>query len=145
MTAKKIVYVTRRERFNAAHKLWNDKWSAEKNHEVFGKCAHPNWHGHNYELFVTVKGEPNPDTGYCVDLKHLSDLLDERVVEVFDHRNINLDVPQMQGLLVSTENIAIVIWEMIEEGIRELGCTLHKVELYETENNSAVYYGPQEV
>lgn len=145
MTAKKIVYVTRRERFNAAHKLWNEEWSAEKNHEVFGKCAHPNWHGHNYELFVTVKGEPQPDTGYCVDLKHLSDLLDERVVEVFDHRNINLDVPEMQGLLVSTENIAIVIWEMIEEGIRELGCTLHKVELYETENNSAVYYGPQEV
>jgi 6-pyruvoyltetrahydropterin/6-carboxytetrahydropterin synthase len=141
MKKKKTVYVTRRERFNAAHKLWNDNWDAEKNAAVFGKCANPNWHGHNYELFVTVKGEPHPDTGYCVDLKDLSDLLEEHVIEVFDHKNINLDVPCMQGVLTSSENIVITIWELIEAPVRDLGCTLHKVQLFETENNSAEYYG----
>jgi 6-pyruvoyltetrahydropterin/6-carboxytetrahydropterin synthase len=139
----KIVYATRRERFNAAHKLWNPTWSDEKNHQCFGKCANPNWHGHNYELFVTVKGEPNPDTGYCIDLKQLSKIVDERVIEKLDHRNLNLDVDFMQGIMTSCENVAIAIWEQLEGPISNLGCTLHSVKVYETENNIVEYFGEQ--
>lgn len=137
----KTVYVTRRERFNAAHKLWNNDWDEQKNLEVFGKCSNPNWHGHNYELFVTIKGEPKTATGYCVDLKDLSDLVKVLVIDVFDHKNINLDVPVMKGIMASTENIVIAIWEILEKPINDLGCTLHKLSLHETENNFAEYYG----
>jgi len=137
----KTVYVTRRERFNAAHKLWNDNWSEEKNFEMFGKCANPNWHGHNYELFVTVKGAPNPDTGYCMDLKVLSDILKEYVIEKLDHKNLNMDVDFMKNVRTSTENLIIAIWEEIEEPINATGCKLHGLKLYETENNMAEYFG----
>jgi 6-pyruvoyltetrahydropterin/6-carboxytetrahydropterin synthase len=137
----KIVYITRRERFNAAHKLWNDKWSEEENFKIFGKCANPNWHGHNYELFVTVKGTPGKDTGYCADLKALSDLINEKVVDKLDHKNLNLDVPFMKDKMTSTENLVIAIWEELEVPINKLGCTLHSVKLNETENNSAEYFG----
>ncbi|MGB0136328.1 MAG: 6-pyruvoyl trahydropterin synthase family protein [Flavobacteriales bacterium] len=137
----KTVYVTRRERFNAAHKLWNDHWSEEKNFEMFGKCANPNWHGHNYELFVTVKGAPNPDTGYCMDLKVLSDILKEYVIEKLDHKNLNMDVDFMKNVRTSTENLIIAIWEEIEGPINATGCTLHGLKLYETENNMAEYFG----
>lgn len=136
------VYVTRRERFNAAHKLWNDKWSAEKNHEIFGKCANENWHGHNYELFVTVKGTPNVETGYCMDLKVLSEIIRIKVVDKLDHKNLNLDVDFMQDKMASTENLAVAIWEQIEEEIQSSGCKLHEVEIHETENNSVKYLGP---
>ena len=102
-----MIYLTRRERFNAAHKLYNESWSAEKNAEVFGKCANTNWHGHNYELFVTVKGEINETTGFLVDLKELSDILKVKVVEPLDHKNINLDVPFMKGKMASTEILAL--------------------------------------
>lgn len=137
----KIVYATRRERFNAAHKLWNNKWDAETNKKCFGKCSNPNWHGHNYELFVTVKGEPNPETGYCVDLKNLSDLIEERVINLLDHRNLNLDVPFLEGKMTSCENVAIAIWEQLETVISNLGCALHSVRLHETENNMVEYFG----
>ena len=137
----KTVYVTRRERFNAAHKLWNDNWSEEKNFEMFGKCANPNWHGHNYELFVTVKGAPNPDTGYCMDLKVLSDILKEYVIEKLDHKNLNMDVDFMKNVRTSTENLIIAIWEEIEGHINATGCKLHGLKLYETENNMAEYFG----
>lgn len=137
----KIVYITRRERFNAAHKLWNEKWTEEKNLQVFGKCANPNWHGHNYELFVTVKGTPGEETGYCVDLKDLSDLINEKVIDKVDHKNLNLDVPFMKGRMTSTEMLVIGIWEELEEPINKLGCKLHAVKLHETENNSAEYFG----
>ncbi len=137
----KIVYISRKERFNAAHKLWNPNWDDAKNFNVFGKCANKNWHGHNYELHITVKGEPNADTGYCVDLKDLSKLIKEHVVEHLDHRNINLDVPFMKGKMASTENLVIAIWEQLEDQIHILGCTLHRIQLYETENNYAEYYG----
>ena len=137
----KVVYITRRERFNAAHKLWNDKWTEEENLKIFGKCANPNWHGHNYELFVTVKGTPAKDTGYCADLKALSDLINEKVVDKLDHKNLNLDVPFMKGKMTSTENLVIAIWEELEVPVNKLGCTLHSVKLYETENNSAEYFG----
>ena len=136
-----MVYVTRRERFNAAHQMFNPKWSVEKNEEVFGKCANKNWHGHNYELFITVKGEPDPDTGYCVDLKDVSKLVKERVIEQLDHKNINLDVSFMKDKLASTENLAIAIWEQIEDGIYDLGAQLHCIKLCESENNYVEYFG----
>lgn len=136
-----LVYLTRRERFNAAHKLWNESWSAEKNHQMFGKCANENWHGHNYELFVTVKGTPKPDTGYCTDLKVLSDIVTKKIVDELDHRNLNLDVHFMQGKMTSTENLAVAIWEELEADVNALGCTLHCIEVKETENNFVKYYG----
>ena len=110
----KNVYVTRRARFNAAHKLWNDEWDLAKNLEVFGKCANPNWHGHNYELHVTVKGVPAEDTGYCMNLKDLKDIIKDKVEEPLDHRNLNMDVPFMQGKRTSTEVLIIAIWEELE-------------------------------
>lgn len=137
----KTVYVTRRERFNAAHKLWNHDWDEAKNKEVFGKCANPNWHGHNYELHVTVKGTPAPDTGYCMDLKDLKQIITDKVVEPLDHKNLNLDVPFMEGKMASTEVLIIAIWEQLEPAIAETSCRLHKLVLYETENNYAEYYG----
>ena len=137
----KIVYVTRKERFNAAHKLWHEEWSPEKNLEVFGKCSNPNWHGHNYELFVTIKGGLNEETGFCMDLKVLSTIIRTKVTDVIDHRNLNLDIPWLAGMKTSTEKLAIVIWERIEQEIKEAGCQLHCVKLYETENNFVEYYG----
>ena len=137
----KVVYITRRERFNAAHKLWNPEWNDDRNLKTFGKCANPNWHGHNYELFVTVKGEPKPETGFTIDLKFLSDLIEERVISKLDHRNLNLDVDFMKGIMTSTENIARAVWEQLEEAIKAEGCDLHSVKLYETENNFVEYFG----
>ncbi|MFZ4786056.1 MAG: 6-carboxytetrahydropterin synthase [Flavobacteriales bacterium] len=137
----KIVYLTRRERFNAAHKLFNPAWSQEKNLEVFGKCANPNWHGHNYDLFVTVKGEIIPETGYCMDLKVLSNIVNERVIDKLDHKNLNLDVDWFVDKMASTENLVIAIWEAIEEPINATGCKLHHLKLYETENNIVEYFG----
>ncbi|MCE2847271.1 MAG: 6-carboxytetrahydropterin synthase [Sphingobacteriales bacterium] len=136
-----MVFITRRERFNSAHKLARPDWDDQRNAEVFGKCANPNWHGHNYELFVTVKGELNPDTGFVIDLKFLSNLIKDKVVEKLDHRNINLEVDFMQGKLASTEILAIAIWDQLADAIREKGCELHCVKLYETENNYAEYFG----
>lgn len=138
-----LVYVTRRERFNAAHKLYNPKWSKEKNEEIFGKCANQNWHGHNYELHVTIKGVPNDDTGYCMDLKDLSQILKNKVVEPLDHKNLNLDVPFMKDKMASTEILLIEIWKQIKDPIEALGCKLHGVKLYETENNYAEYFGEE--
>ena len=136
-----MIYVTRKERFNAAHKMWKEEWSAEKNKEIFGKCANVNWHGHNYELFVTVKGELQ-ETGYVVDLKLLSNLINERAIDLLDHKNINLDVEFMKGKMTSTENLTIGIWNLLVSAIKnELNCTLHSVKLYETENNFAEYFG----
>lgn len=139
--SKRIVYLTRRERFNAAHKLWNSDWNEEKNNAIFGKCSNPNWHGHNYQLWVTVKGSPDESTGYVVDLKELSKILEKKVINKLDHKNINLDVDFMQGKMASLENILIGIWEEIEIPISNLGCKLHKLKLSETENNSAEYFG----
>lgn len=136
-----LVYITRREHFNAAHKLWNEAWSAEKNAELFGKCANANWHGHNYDLFVTVKGTPDIDTGCVMDLKVLSAILKEHVLEKIDHKNLNLDVDFMKGKMPSTENLAVGIWNEIKDLIEAHGCKLHSVRLHETENNYAEYFG----
>lgn len=135
------MYITRRERFSAAHKLSKADWSDEKNLAVFGKCANPNWHGHNYELFVTVKGEVNHETGFVMDLKLLSDLIKERVIQYLDHKNVNLDTPFMAGKMTSTENICMAIWEELAGPIKENGATLHYIKLQETENNYVEYYG----
>lgn len=132
-----MIFVTRKEHFNAAHKLENPNWTDEKNLEIFGKCANKNWHGHNYQLFVTVKGEPDPETGYVADLKKLSTIIREHIIEKVDHKNLNLDVDFMQGVLASTENLAIAIWQQLEPHIEGLHC----VRLYETENNFVEYFG----
>ena len=138
---RRKVYVTRRERFNAAHKLWNESWSKEKNLETFGKCANPNWHGHNYELFITVKGYINNDTGYLIDLKDLSKLIQSNVTNKLDHKNLNMDVDFLKGGMTSTEILVFKIWDQLYEEIKTMGAELHKVILHETENNSAEYYG----
>ncbi len=140
----KAIYITRRETFNAAHKLWREDWSEQKNWEVFGKCSNHNWHGHNFELFVTVKGLPNPDTGFVINLKDLSVLLKEQVIEELDHKNLNLDVPFMKDVLASTENLAIAIWDRIYLPIQKVGGELVKIKLVETENNYVEYYGGKE-
>ncbi|MFM7595226.1 MAG: 6-carboxytetrahydropterin synthase, partial [Flavobacteriales bacterium] len=108
------VYITRRETFNAAHKLWQPTWSDEKNNEVFGRCANKNWHGHNFVLFVTVCGDPDPDTGFVMNLKGLSSIIKKEVTEKLDHKNLNLDVPFLEGIMASTENIVIAIWKILE-------------------------------
>ncbi len=140
----KTVYITRRETFNAAHKLWNENWSAEKNEEVFGKCSNKNWHGHNFLIYVTVKGVPNEDTGFVINLKDLSEIIKREVVEPLDHKNLNLDVPFLQGMLASTENLVVQIWDRIDGSIRKSGGELVKIKLVETENNFVEYYGGNE-
>ena len=135
------VFVTRKERFNAAHKLWNPNWSEEQNFAVFGKCANKNWHGHNYHLLVTVKGEPSPETGFVCDLKKLSDVIKSTVISQLDHSNLNLDVPFLTGILPSTENLCIAVWKELKAPVEALGCTLHSVRIFETENNSCEYLG----
>ena len=137
-----MIYLTRKERFNAAHKLFNPNWSEEKNEEVFGKCANKNWHGHNFDLYVTVKGEVDPDTGFVVNLKELSRIINLLVIDKLDHKNLNLDVDFMEGKLASTENLAMEIWNQLYPSVRDLGADLHKVYLLETENNSVEYFGP---
>ncbi len=134
-----MVYLTRRETFNAAHRLFNNKWSEEKNFEVFGKCANKNWHGHNYQLFVTVKGEADPDTGFIIDAKKLGDLIKKEIVERFDHKNLNTDTPYFQSMQPSTENFCKVIWNLIEPKINY--GVLHSIKLQETENIYAEYFG----
>ena len=136
-----MIYITRRETFNAAHRLFRPEWDDEKNLQVFGKCSNPNWHGHNYVLYVTVKGDVDPETGFLINLKDLSKILNENVVEKLDHKNMNLEVDFMENRMSSTENLAIGIWEQIEKPIRDLGAVLHCVKVYETEKNYVEYFG----
>ena len=138
-----MVYVTRREHFNAAHRVYNPQWSNKKNLEVFGLCSNPNWHGHNYELFVTVKGRVGKKTGFVVDLKALSRIIREHIIEKVDHKNFNLDVPFMKEIIPSAENIVITFWMQLEKPIVKLGCQLHCIKLHETENNVVEYFGEE--
>jgi 6-pyruvoyltetrahydropterin/6-carboxytetrahydropterin synthase len=131
------VKVTRKEHFNAAHRLFNPGWSDEKNSSVFGKCANPNYHGHNYELLVSLTGEPDKETGYVYDLKRLSDIIRDYVIKKFDHRNLNLDTEYFKDVNPTAENIAIVIWQILREKI-ETKFEL-KIILYETERNFVEY------
>lgn len=135
-----MVYLTRVEHFNAAHKLFNPEWSTEKNDAVFGKCANDNWHGHNYELYVTVKGQPHQETGFVFDAKRLSMLIRELVIEKVDHKNLNLDVPFMAGQLCSTENLAVGIWLQLAPHL-PANVQLHCIKLYETPRIYVEYFG----
>lgn len=135
-----MIYITRKEHFNAAHKLFNPGWSEEQNETVFGKCANKNWHGHNYDLFVTVKGNINPDTGFVVNLKTLSTLIRTDVTDILDHKNLNLDVLGM-AVMPSTENVTMFIWNILADKIKQMGATLHCIKLYETESNYVEYFG----
>ena len=137
----KTVQVIRRERFNAAHRLFNPNWSDKKNEQIFGKCANKNWHGHNYTLFVTVEGTVDPDTGYVIDLKVLSDIIKNRIVDKMDHKNLNLEVDFMKDTITTAENIAMKIYAELESDIQATGNNLYSVKLYETENNYVEYYG----
>jgi 6-pyruvoyltetrahydropterin/6-carboxytetrahydropterin synthase len=136
-----MIYITRRERFSAAHRMFRQDWSDEKNLEVFGKCSNPNWHGHNYVLWVTIKGEPSENQGFVMNLNILKRIISEKVIEKLDHRNINLDVSFMKGKIATTENLAVAIWEELKHDIEKQGAQLHCIKIEETENNFIEYYG----
>lgn len=124
--------------------MWREDWSEEKNFEVFGRCSNKNWHGHNFTIYVTVKGVPSEDTGFVINLKDLSEIIKQEVVEPLDHKNLNLDVPFLKGMLASTENIVIQVWERIKGPVLQAGGELVKIKLVETENNFVEYYGGKE-
>ncbi len=135
-----MIHITRRETFNAAHNLFNPAWTAEKNYQVFGPCSRV--HGHNWELFVTVAGEVNPEIGYVMDLKVLRDILREHIISKLDHMYINQDVAFMKDILPSTENVAIGIWKILEPILKnKYGVRLYKLKLTETANHFVEYYG----
>ncbi len=136
-----MIHITRKVHFNAAHKLFKPEWTDEKNAAVFGKCSNPNWHGHNFELFVTVKGKPDPETGFVIDLKDLKSIIENEVVDLVDHKNLNLDVAFMHGIMASTENFAIGIWKQLQPKLTAPNYQLHSVKLYETERNFVEYFG----
>lgn len=114
-----MIYITRRERFNAAHRLFRKDFNDDKNFEVFGKCSNPNWHGHNYELFVTIKGEINPKTGFLVNLTDLKHIIREKITNKLDHKNLNTEVDFLEGKFTSTEVLCISIWEQLEEEVNQ--------------------------
>lgn len=132
--------IWRKAHFNAAHRLYRKDWDDEKNFEVFGKCSNPNYHGHNYELEVGVTGAIDPETGYLIDLKILTDILREEIEDAFDHKNLNLEVPEFQDLNPTVENIAVVIWNKLRKRLdSRYGIS---VKLYETPRNFVIYTGP---
>jgi 6-pyruvoyltetrahydropterin/6-carboxytetrahydropterin synthase len=135
-----MVYITRIEHFNAAHKLFNPAWSKEKNEDIFGKCANENWHGHNFDLHVTVKGVPDVETGFVFDAKKLSVIIKEYVTDVIDHKNLNVDVEFMNGKICSIENLVIGIWEQLKNNL-PVTAQLHALKLYETPRIFVEYFG----
>jgi 6-pyruvoyltetrahydropterin/6-carboxytetrahydropterin synthase len=139
-----MIYISRDSHFCAAHKLYNEKWSKEKNEEVFGGCANENWHGHNFDMTVTVKGPVDPDTGFVINFKDLNKIIKKEIIEKVDHKNLNLDVDFMKGKLTSCENLIIEFWNILETKIKEASknqTTLHCIKLKETNRNYAEYYG----
>lgn len=135
-----MVYLTRIENFNAAHKLYNEAWSFEKNQAEFGKCANANWHGHNYKLEVTVKGKPDKATGYFINAAELSSIIKREITEVLDHKNLNIDIDWLKGVQPTSEMICISIWKQLSPHL-EGKCQLHKLKLVETPNIYVEYYG----
>ncbi len=135
-----MIYLTRREHFNAAHKLAVPGWSEEKNLEVFEECANPNWHGHNFVLYVTIKGQPDPTTGLLMNVKDLSHLIKQHIIQKVDHKNLNLEVDFLEGLNPTTENLAKGIWQELAPIFKE-GIELHRIQIFETENHYVDYYG----
>ncbi|MGA8728579.1 MAG: 6-carboxytetrahydropterin synthase [Terracidiphilus sp.] len=137
-----MIELTRRATFSASHYYWNDAWTAEKNEQVFGRCANRNGHGHNYTLEVTVAGEPDPVTGFVVDLKWLKDLMEKEVLGAYDHRHLNLEVPEFAKAIPTTENIAIASWKRLAPRIAGMGgARLSRVRIYETPEVFAEYRG----
>jgi len=135
-----MVYITRIEHFNAAHKLYNPKWTKEENEAVFGKCANENWHGHNFELHVTLVGSPNPETGFVFDVKKLSIIIKEHVTEKLDHKNLNVEVDFMANKICSIENLVIGIWNQLSPQL-PTEIKLHALKLYETPRIYVEYFG----
>ncbi len=136
-----MIYITRRERFSAAHRMYRKEWTDEKNLKIFGKCSNPNWHGHNYVLYVTVKGEPADDLGFFININSLKQIIKEKIIDKIDHKNLNVEVGFMQGRIATTENLAIAIWDELKPAVEKEGATLHCIKVEETENNSIEYYG----
>lgn len=136
-----MIYVTRRERFSAAHRMFRDDWSDQKNFDVFGKCSNPNWHGHNYEMFVTVSGEIDEERGFVMNLNDLKQIIKDNIINKIDHMNLNLEVDFMRGKIATTENLVVAIWNVLAPLIVEKGAKLHCVKITETENNFVEYYG----
>lgn len=137
-----MIYIERKERFSAAHQLYNPNWTEDKNREVFGKCSNKNFHGHNYTLTVTVKGEINPDTGFVMNLVDLKKIVQGLIIEKLDHSNLNHDVDFMKGKFSSTEVLAVEIWKILDSEIGKHQAALHKIRIDETLNNAVEYYGP---
>ena len=136
-----MIYVTRREIFSAAHRMFRKEWSDEENLRVFGKCSNPNWHGHNYVLYVTVKGDPLAELGFFININTLKRIIKDTIIDKIDHKNLNLEVDFMHGEVATTENLAKAIWNELKPEIEKEGATLHCVKVTETENNSIEYYG----
>jgi 6-pyruvoyltetrahydropterin/6-carboxytetrahydropterin synthase len=140
-----MVFLTRRATFSASHYYWNDAWSAEKNQQVFGRCANRNGHGHNYTLEVTVAGQPDPVTGFVVDLKWLKDVIEREVLAAYDHRHLNLEVPEFAAHVPTAENIAIATWHRLEPAMAAAGgAKLTRIRVHETPEIFAEYRGPKE-
>ena len=136
-----MAHIIRREHFSAAHRLYLKELTDAENYEVFGKCSNPNWHGHNYILYVTIKGDIDPNTGLIIHLRHVSRLIDEKILQKVDHKNLNLEVDFLRGKVPTSENIAKGIWDELADEIIKLGGTLHCVRLEQSENNIIEYYG----
>jgi 6-pyruvoyltetrahydropterin/6-carboxytetrahydropterin synthase len=138
-----MIYITRRERFSAAHRMYREEWSDEENLRVFGKCSNPNWHGHNYILYVTVKGNQSEKLGFFININSLKKIIQEMIIEKIDHKNLNIEVDFMRGKIATTENLAIAVWNVLKPEVEKEGALLHCVKISETENNSIEYYGEE--
>lgn len=136
-----MIYLTRRERFSSAHRMFRQDLSDEENMKVYGKCSNPLWHGHNYVLKVTVKGEPDPEVGYFMNATRLKEIINERVIAKLDHKNMNVETDFMAGKVATTENLAIAIWDELRAPLASEGALLHCIRVEETENNFIEYYG----
>jgi len=136
-----MIYLTRRERFSSAHRMFRQGLSDEENMKVYGKCSNPLWHGHNYVLKVTVKGEPDTEVGYFMNATRLKEIINERVIAKLDHKNMNVETDFMAGKIATTENLAIAIWDELKAPLEAEGALLHCIRVDETENNFIEYYG----
>jgi len=139
-----MIYITRRERFSAAHRMYREEWSDEENQKVYGKCSNPNWHGHDYVLYVTVKGEISGESGFFMNINRLKLIIADKITDKVDHKNLNLEVSFFSGKIATTENLAIAIWDELKPAVEEEGALLHCVKICETENNTVEYYGEKD-
>jgi 6-pyruvoyltetrahydropterin/6-carboxytetrahydropterin synthase len=136
-----MIYITRKEQFSAAHRMYREEWSDEENFRVFGKCSNPNWHGHNYVLYVTVKGDISEELGLFINLSTLKQIIKEKIIDKVDHKNLNTEVSFMRGKIATTENLAITVWNELKPAIEKERAVLHCIKIGETENNTVEYYG----